>query len=178
MIDTRDWVDTFETPLGWMAIVGGCDVLKMVTFGFASEHEALRTVEQRWPGEPQLDRWNEPLAERLQAYAEGSVDDFRDVRLDLAHLTAFGRRVVRECRQIDWGQTTTYGELAERAGAPRAARAVGNVMRTNRFALVVPCHRVLAAGGGLGGYSSIDGVGMKQRLLELEQEGVLAGASP
>ncbi len=177
MIDTRDSVDAFDTPLGWMAIVGRREVLKMVTFGYASEHEALRGVERRWSGQIRLDCWNESLALRLRAFADGSVDDFRDVRLDLDHLTAFGRRVVRECRRTGWGQTTTYGELAERAGSPRAARAVGNVMRTNRFALIVPCHRVLAAGGGLGGYSSVDGVGMKQRLLKLEQNGVLASAS-
>ncbi len=179
MIGAIDQVDAFDTPLGWIAVVGRDDLLRMVTFGYASEQEALRAVDSRWPGELRLRRWNEELAERLRAYAEGEVDDFLDLQLDLAHLSPFGRRVVRRCRHVGWGRTITYSELAERADAPRAARAVGNVMRTNRHALIVPCHRIVAADGGLGGYSSVDGLSMKKRLLTMEQRGrVLASVSP
>ncbi len=179
MIGTIDQVDAFDTPLGWIAVVGRDDLVRMLTFGYASEQEALRAVDHRWPGELRLRRWNEELAERLRAYAEGEVDDFLDLQLDLAHLSPFGRRVVLRCRHVGWGRTITYSELAERADAPRAARAVGNVMRTNRHALIVPCHRIVAADGGLGGYSSVDGLSMKKRLLTLEQRGrVHASVSP
>jgi methylated-DNA-[protein]-cysteine S-methyltransferase len=95
--------------------------------------------------------------------------DFSDVPLALDHLTSFGRRVVAACRRIRWGQTRSYGELASECGAAGAARAVGTVMAKNRYPLIVPCHRVLAARGALGGYSAPDGLRMKRRLLAMEQ---------
>jgi methylated-DNA-[protein]-cysteine S-methyltransferase len=93
--------------------------------------------------------------------------------LDLDGHTAFQRRVIRCCRQIPWGATRSYAELAARAGSPRAARAVGAVMAANRFPLIVPCHRVIGARGSLGGYSAPTGLVMKSRLLA--REGSLPG---
>jgi methylated-DNA-[protein]-cysteine S-methyltransferase len=72
---------------------------------------------------------------------------------------------------LAYGQTSTYGELALRVGHPRAARAVGTVMATNRFPILIPCHRVLASGGKLGGYSSHAGTNLKQILLDMERVG-------
>jgi methylated-DNA-[protein]-cysteine S-methyltransferase len=89
--------------------------------------------------------------------------------LQLDYLSDFGRRVVIACRQLGWGQTATYGELARRAGSPAASRAVGAVMARNRHPLIVPCHRVLAADGSLRGFSAADGLKMKQRLLDHEK---------
>jgi O-6-methylguanine DNA methyltransferase len=111
------------------------------------------------------------LQRRLQAYAEGAHDDFLDVALDFGPLTQFQERVINRCRRIPPGQTISYGELAEECGYPRAARAVGNCMRTNCIPLLVPCHRVVGAGGEVKGYSASDGVRMKLRLLELEKNG-------
>ncbi len=108
------------------------------------------------------------FARRVQAYADGNRDDFRDVPIALAGLTDFQQRVVQECRRIPYGHTLAYGELAMRAGSPNAARAVGSVMARNRIALVIPCHRVVGSAGKLGGYSAPDGIRMKTRLLELE----------
>ena len=108
------------------------------------------------------------LADRIQAYASGARDDFRDVTLDLSHLTEFQRRIVEQCRRIRPGATLSYGELAAKAGKPGAARAVGNTMARNRFPIVVPCHRVVAAGGALGGFSAPSGISLKERLLVLE----------
>ncbi len=82
--------------------------------------------------------------------------------------TAFQRAVIDHCRRIPRGEVLTYGQLAERAGYPRSARAVGNVMATNRVPLIVPCHRVVGAGGNLGGFSAPQGLQMKRRLLRLE----------
>jgi methylated-DNA-[protein]-cysteine S-methyltransferase len=95
--------------------------------------------------------------------------DFSYVPLALDHLTPFARQVVVACRRISWGLVSSYGELAARCGSPGAARAVGSVMAKNRYPLVVPCHRVLAAGGALGGYSAPDGLRMKRRLLAMER---------
>ena len=94
--------------------------------------------------------------------------DFSGVQLDLSHLTSFQERVIQRCRAIPYGVTLNYGELARQAGSPRAARAVGNVMATNRFPLVVPCHRVVGANGALGGYSAPNGLAIKVRLLRNE----------
>jgi methylated-DNA-[protein]-cysteine S-methyltransferase len=108
------------------------------------------------------------LIARLQAYAVGQADDFLDVPLSDEELTPFQRQVIRHCRRIPAGQLLSYGQLAKKAGSPGAARAVGQVMRSNRWPLVVPCHRVIGAGGRLGGYSAPEGLALKVRLLELE----------
>lgn len=111
------------------------------------------------------------LVARLQAYARGAHDDFLDIAIDLGPQTAFQRRVIECCRRIPLGQTLTYGALAEQVGHPRAARAVGNCMRTNRIPLLVPCHRVIGSGGTMRGYSAGEGIRMKLRLLEMEASG-------
>jgi methylated-DNA-[protein]-cysteine S-methyltransferase len=107
-----------------------------------------------------------PLVDRLRAYFQGKKDAFGDVELELAWCTAFQRAAVDVLRSIPYGETATYGEVAALAGHPNAQRAVGSVCAGNRFALFVPCHRVVAA-DGLGSYGSL-GLGYKRRLLELE----------
>lgn len=115
--------------------------------------------------------WNPPLRQRLERYSLGERDDFDDVPLALPKLTEFQTRVLKVTRRIRYGKTMSYGELAEKAGAPRAARAVGTVMSSNRFPIVIPCHRVVAAGDKTGGYTSPQGVGLKVRLLAMEAAG-------
>ena len=105
----------------------------------------------------------------LQRFAQGEPVDLRSIPLDLSHLTTFGRRVVEACRQVPWGQTTTYRELATVAESPQAARAVGGVMARNQHLWLVPCHRVLPKSGGLGGFSAPQGISMKARLLAMER---------
>jgi methylated-DNA-[protein]-cysteine S-methyltransferase len=107
-----------------------------------------------------------PLADRFRNYFAGEPDVFSDVELELAWCTPFQRRVVDTIRSIPYGETATYGEVAALAGHPNAQRAVGSVCAANRFAVVVPCHRVVAA-DGLGSYGSL-GTRCKRRLLELE----------
>ncbi len=107
-----------------------------------------------------------PLAARIRAYLGGRPDDFLDVELDLSWCTPFQRSVVEAMRSVPYGETATYGEIAALSGHLNAQRAVGSVCAANRFALVVPCHRVVAA-DGLGSYGSL-GPGYKRRLLELE----------
>jgi methylated-DNA-[protein]-cysteine S-methyltransferase len=106
------------------------------------------------------------LGERLRGYFAGARDDFLDVELDLDGLTPFQRAVCDALRAVPYGQTVTYGELAALAGHPNAHRAAGTFCAHNRFSIVVPCHRVVSA-GGLGSYGSL-GVSYKRRLLELE----------
>jgi methylated-DNA-[protein]-cysteine S-methyltransferase len=115
-------------------------------------------------------RLAEEVLERLQQFAAGELVDLSKIPLSLGHLTPFQRRVVKACRAIKRGEARSYGEVAATAGSPGAARAVGQVMRTNRMPLIVPCHRVVAAGGKLGGFSAPQGLAMKRRLLELESD--------
>jgi methylated-DNA-[protein]-cysteine S-methyltransferase len=86
--------------------------------------------------------------------------------VDWSAVGGFTRQVLEACATVPFGQTVSYGDLARAVGSPRAARAVGQALGRNRMPLIVPCHRVLAAGGGLGGFGG--GLEMKQRLLKLE----------
>jgi methylated-DNA-[protein]-cysteine S-methyltransferase len=89
--------------------------------------------------------------------------------LDLDDQDAFFQRIYAAARQIGWGQTTTYGTLAKQLGVgPEAARDVGQAMASNPVPLIIPCHRVLAAGGKLGGFSAPGGSSTKARMLALE----------
>jgi O-6-methylguanine DNA methyltransferase len=106
------------------------------------------------------------LLRRLQAYFDGATGRFDDVELELDWCTPFQRSLLDALRSVPRGETVTYGELAALAGRPNAPRAAGSLCARNRFAIVVPCHRVVAA-GGLGSYGSL-GLAYKRRLLELE----------
>jgi methylated-DNA-[protein]-cysteine S-methyltransferase len=113
---------------------------------------------------------------RIGALLRGEVADLSAIELDLRDLAPFARRVYEAARAIPPGSTLSYGELADRIGAPGAARAVGQALGRNPFAIVVPCHRVLAANGRIGGFSADGGVDTKRRLLAIE--GVARSATP
>lgn len=107
--------------------------------------------------------------ERIRGLLDGSHDDLVDVSLDLRGVPPFHRRVYELVRSIGPGRTMTYGEIAAELGDPGAARAVGQALGANPFAPIVPCHRVLAAGGRPGGFSAAGGVSTKRRMLEIER---------
>jgi methylated-DNA-[protein]-cysteine S-methyltransferase len=105
----------------------------------------------------------------VRRYFAGERTDFSELRLDLDEQDAFLKEVYAAARRVGWGHTTTYGALAREVGAgPEAARDVGQAMASNPIPLIIPCHRVLAAGGKLGGFSAPGGVAAKMRMLELE----------
>lgn len=156
----------FNSEMGWMAAQFIGSALAQLSFGHRTREQALESL----PG-PVQRTLNPKIArtiERLQAYAAGYEDDLSDVEVKLATTTPFQLRVLEACIAIPRGETLTYGQLAIIAGAPGAARAVGSVMRKNKLPLVVPCHRVVASGGALGGYSGPEGTRRKLRLLERE----------
>lgn len=172
----RRMIAVFPSELGWIAILGHGKTLAGLVFGFDTADEALAAIKPSRGGEFEIGAWNKPLVARLQAYARGKPDDFRDVALDLGQRTEFQRRVLAACRKVKFGEVSSYAKLAIAAGAPRAARAVGTVMSKNCVPLIVPCHRILSAAGGIGGYSSPQGLGMKKRLLALEARAMANGA--
>jgi len=106
------------------------------------------------------------LVERVRTFLAGRADDFVDVELDLGWATTFQRALARTLRGVPRGEVVSYGELAALAGRRGAARAAGAFCASNRFAFLVPCHRVVAA-HGIGGYGEA-GVEVKRRLLALE----------
>ena len=108
-----------------------------------------------------------PALAQMRDYLEGRRERF-DLPLDLHALSEFQRRVLLAASEIPRGQVHTYGGLAARIGRPRAARAVGRALGSNPIPIILPCHRVLASDGGLGGYSGGRGVETKRRLLRLE----------
>ena len=109
------------------------------------------------------------VTERIQALLRGRADDLADIPLDLRGLPAFSLRVYTLARGIPPGQTRSYGEIATALGeAPPVARAVGQALGANPFPIIVPCHRVLAAGSRAGGFSAPGGTRTKLRLLEIE----------
>jgi methylated-DNA-[protein]-cysteine S-methyltransferase len=104
----------------------------------------------------------------LERYFAGEAVDLSGVALDLGAVSPFHRKIYDAARALAWGKTATYGELARRAGARDAARAVGQAMGKNPVPIIIPCHRVLAAGGKIGGFSAHGGASTKQHLLTLE----------
>ena len=106
------------------------------------------------------------LTRRFGEHLAGIRVSYDDVAVDDTWCTPFERRLLEELRSVPWGEVVAYGELAALAGRPRAARAAGTFCAGNRFSLLVPCHRVVAA-DGIGGYGA-SGVELKRRLLALE----------
>lgn len=108
------------------------------------------------------------LIDRIRRHLLGEWQDFRAVELDLTGMGPFTRQVLEMARSIPSGETASYGEVARRLSRPGAARAVGQALGRNPVGLIVPCHRVLAAGGQIGGFSAHGGQSTKMRLLAIE----------
>jgi methylated-DNA-[protein]-cysteine S-methyltransferase len=167
----------FETAIGTCGIVWGEQGLKGVHLPDADPARTRVSVERRFPGAVPA----EPPTEVQQAITgitallRGEKRDLRDIESDFDGVPAFNRRVYELARTIPPGATMTYGDMARRLASPGTARAVGQALGHNPWPIVVPCHRVLAADGGMGGFSAPGGVATKRRMLQIEGvEGVQA----
>ena len=163
-----------DTPIGPMTIGATDDAVVLCDFSRRPMMPAqLASVRRRFG--PTVDAPS-PLLDAVEAqlgeFFAGERQDF-DLPIDLPG-SEFQERVWSELRRIPYGHTIAYRELAERVGAPQAPRAVGRANGSNRLAIIVPCHRVIASGGGLGGYGG--GLDAKRWLLELESVSVPATA--
>jgi O-6-methylguanine DNA methyltransferase len=105
---------------------------------------------------------------KIRRHLQGEVQDFRDVAVDLEGVAPFARQVYEAAREIPPGETRTYGEIAKTVGQPAAAQEVGQALSKNPIPIIIPCHRVAAAGGKLGGFSAPGGPATKAKLLALE----------
>ena len=161
----------FDTAIGRCGIAWGPHGITAFQLPETSDAGTLRRMFRRGPTWPQ----SEPPAdvqgaiERVAALLQGEPIDLRDVVLDFDGIPPFHQRVYEVSREILAGQTRTYGEVAAQLGDPGASRPVGQALGANPFAIIVPCHRVLAAGGRSGGFSAGGGVSTKLRILLIER---------
>jgi methylated-DNA-[protein]-cysteine S-methyltransferase len=160
----------FDTAIGRCGLAWGPRGLAAVQLPEASEAKARERLARRCP---QASETSPPpevarVIDDITALLAGEARDLSAAPLDLDAVPAFHRRVYQLARTIPLGATLTYGEIAARVSEPGAARAVGQAMGQNPWPIVVPCHRVLAAGGRLGGFSAPGGRETKRRLLAIE----------
>jgi methylated-DNA-[protein]-cysteine S-methyltransferase len=161
----------FATAVGHCGIAWDGPVLTGVQLPEdAGEAHTRARMQRRFPGAPELPMPPEVVAwaARVVALLAGAHDDLLDVPLATEGVPPFNARVYELARRIPPGKTMTYGEMAAALGEPGAARAVGQALGHNPFAPVVPCHRILAAGGKTGGFSAGGGAATKMRMLEIE----------
>lgn len=121
------------------------------------------------PAEVPLPAFAQDAVGALQRYFAGSTGTLEALPLDESIVTEFNSSIYRALRAVPWGTTVTYGDLAKRVGQPGAARAVGVAMGRNPWPVIVPCHRVLASGQKIGGFSAPGGTATKEKLLSLER---------
>lgn len=165
----------FETPIGPCGVAWSERGVTRLQLPEADRAATERRVMDR-PARPEAaDPAGKikPLVGRLQRYLTGNAVDFSSVPLDLNGIAPFHQKVYEAARSVSWGQTASYGDLARLAGSPGAARAVGQALARNPVAIIIPCHRILASGNKVGGFSAYGGIVSKERLLALE--GVLLG---
>lgn len=160
----------FATGVGTCAIAWCPAGIRSVLLPESSEQRTRARLLRRLPRARQT---TPPAAiqvviEDIVALLRGEPRDLRRIQLDLTGIGAFERRVYAVARSIEPGCTLTYGEVAARCGNAGDARAVGQALGSNPFPIIVPCHRVLAAGGRSGGFSAPGGTVTKLRLLQLE----------
>jgi methylated-DNA-[protein]-cysteine S-methyltransferase len=158
----------FHTRLGWIAILAEHQSLIAMTLPRSTRILALDELRTAF-------KCNPPLGEsallqrtrrKLESYFAGRRVIFDNLPVDDSHGTAFQRRVWQLTRAIPYGTTRTYQELAQSAGRPRAARAIGQCMAKNPLPIIIPCHRVVGSTGSLRGFGG--GLPLKRALLEME----------
>jgi len=161
----------FDTALGPCGIAWGEHGLVGMQLPEEDAAATRSRIARRFPGgeeaEPPPDV--RAVIDAVVALIRGeATPDFADAALDMRRVEPFDRDVYAIARAVRPGATISYGEIAERLGEPGAARAVGVAMAKNPFPIVVPCHRVLAAGGRIGGFSANGGIATKRKLLAIE----------
>ena len=160
----------FDTAIGLCGVVWGDRGIVGMQLPEAREAEARARLLRRYPDAveatppPEV----ELVLDRIRALLEGEKIDLADVPLNMEGVPAFERRVYEVARRIPPGATLTYGEIAARLGDKLLARDVGQALGRNPFPIVIPCHRVLAAGGKTGGFSARGGVATKMKMLQIE----------
>ncbi len=150
------YCDRIDTPKGVFLVLFHTGGIYRVFFPGQGPRETYPVRRLPWVG----------LSEDLNRYLSGEEVDWTDYPMDTTGYAPFTAKLLEKIRHIPHGQVCTYRQAAERAGSPRACRAAGQALKANRHPVLVPCHRVVASGGKLGGFSGPPG--WKQMLLEIE----------
>ena len=158
--------DVADSPVGPLLVAATRRGLCRVAFDPEPDAEAERLARAFGTRVLRAPRRLDPARRQLDEYFAGTRRTF-ELESDLTPLAPFQQSVLLELARIPWGETTSYGRLADRIGKPRAARAVGGALNRNPVPIVLPCHRVLGAGGSLVGYGG--GLHRKRSLLRLEE---------
>ena len=159
-------VGTVASPIGELLVAVTPRGLARVAFDDEDADQVIRALSSSIsPRVLRSTRATDAIRRELDEYFDRRRTRF-DVHVDRRLIHGIARDVLRQTSRIPYGRTSTYGEIAGRIGKPRAARAVGNALGSNPIPIVIPCHRVLRAGGALGGYGG--GVDRKETLLALE----------
>ena len=167
MVPSAEGTCLFETPFGVCGLAWSARGVTSFQLPEADAAEtAARLARRGVPAAPPSAI--EAARDALRRYFAGEAVDLDGIVLDLGGVPPSERGVYDETRRIGRGETTTYGVLAARVGAPGAARAIGRAMGRNPIPVIVPCHRVLASGDRMGGFSAHGGTVTKERLLRLE----------
>ncbi|MGE0765681.1 MAG: methylated-DNA--[protein]-cysteine S-methyltransferase [Hyphomicrobiaceae bacterium] len=166
-----EWYLLLETPFGSCGIAWNARGLTRLQLPEPTPAETERRLalygRRAWTG-PLTDEIA-AVVDELGAYFSGRPTKFSGVAIDFGDRPQFHLDVYAAARRIPWGETVTYGDLARLLGVPGAARVVGQAMGRNPVPVIMPCHRVLASGNALHGFSAPGGIATKQRLLELER---------
>jgi methylated-DNA-[protein]-cysteine S-methyltransferase len=169
-----------ETGIGWIGIAWSKRGLVRLQLPGrdrqATERRLLSTIRGRPVETADMSAPIAAAADLLRRYGAGETVDFSGVPVDLDGVDSFRRAIYEAARRLGFGKTTTYGGLAEEAGYKGRAQETGKALGQNPVAIVVPCHRILAAGNRIGGFSAPGGSVAKERLLEME--GVHVGPPP
>ena len=164
----------FETSLGPGGVAWGENGIVGIQLPELNAANIRASLKRRFPGAIESEPNHEVAAAiaEMQSLLRGEPCTLSAVRLDMQRVPEFAQQVYAVARTVRPGETVTYGGIAKRLGDPLLARDVGQALARNPFPIVVPCHRVLAAGGKLGGFSAAGGVETKQRLLAIERANV------
>lgn len=156
-----------DTPAGDLMVAVSENGVVALMFGDAEQAFRLNLQDRHGADARRDPAKVAPVLQQLSEYFEGSRAEFT-LEFDLEALTQFQREVLVALQQVPKGSYVTYRELAQQIGRPKASRAVGQALGRNPLPILIPCHRVIATDGTLGGYSGAGGVETKRRLLEFE----------
>jgi methylated-DNA-[protein]-cysteine S-methyltransferase len=160
----------FYTPRGWAAIRSEKRTLFATVLPTPSPLKTFHHYIKQTGYNTRFIAWDDyslPLVNKFRNYFNGHTINDWEVELDLSERTEFTRETLLLVHGIPYGQVMTYGQVAQQLGRPGAARAVGQVMRTNPMGLIVPCHRVISS-SGWGGFSAAGGLDLKSAMLHME----------
>ncbi len=145
--------------------------LYSTSFLFETKKELVAYLMKQYKGNMEIEENNENIViQTIRNIVEGTCFDILDIVFDFREYSGKEQQVLETLLTVPPGQLISYGELAKKAGFPGAARFVGNVMAKNRFAPIIPCHRVILSNGNMGNYSGRNGRKTKKKLIEQEKE--------